>query len=135
MFLMRSNLSIAAYLFLELYRSTSLKSLLFLKNIKTILCKQKLVNNRSIPSIQQPYNHDSLSKIARASTAYQSQLFLKKINNFLCKKRKQSTIVVFLQTTLKERLLIFLINSLLLHIPLLALTDRQNDRQRDVHTR
>jgi hypothetical protein len=32
---------------------------------------------------------------------------------------------------LKEKLLIFLINTLLLHIPLLALTDRKNDGQRD----
>jgi hypothetical protein len=39
MFLVRSKLSITAYLFLVLYRSTSLQSLLFLKNIKTFLCK------------------------------------------------------------------------------------------------
>ncbi len=37
-------------------------------------------------------------------------------------------IVVFFQCTLKEKLLIFLINTLLLHIPLLALTDGRNDR-------
>jgi hypothetical protein len=30
-----------------------------------------LVNNRSIPSTQQPYNHDSFSKILRPSTALQ----------------------------------------------------------------
>jgi hypothetical protein len=36
--------------------------------------------------------------------------------------------VVFLLRTLKEKLPIFLINTLLLHIPLLALTDRQNYR-------
>jgi hypothetical protein len=29
------------------------------------------VNNRSIPSMQQPYNHDSFSKILRPSTALQ----------------------------------------------------------------
>ena len=39
-------------------------------------------------------------------------------------------IVVFLQRTLKEKLPIFLINTLLLHIPLVALTHRQNDRRR-----
>ncbi len=39
MFLVRSKLSITVYLFLVLYRSTSLQSLLFLKNIKTFLCK------------------------------------------------------------------------------------------------
>ena len=39
MFLIKSKLSITAYLFLVLYRSTSLQSLLFLKNIKTFLCK------------------------------------------------------------------------------------------------
>ncbi len=39
MFLVRSELSINAYLFLVLYRSTPLKSLSFLKNIETFLCK------------------------------------------------------------------------------------------------
>ncbi len=39
--------------------------------------------------------------------------------------------VVFLQRTLKDKLLIFLLNTLLLHNPLLALTDGQNDRQRN----
>ncbi len=39
MFLIRSELFIIAYLFLVLYRSTSLQSLLFLKNIETFLCK------------------------------------------------------------------------------------------------
>ncbi len=39
MFLVRSKLSITVYLFLVLYRSTSLQSLSFLKNIKTFLCK------------------------------------------------------------------------------------------------
>jgi hypothetical protein len=58
-FLVMSKLSITVYLFLVLYRSTSLKSLSFLKNIKTFLCKLKLVNNHSIPSMQQPYNHDN----------------------------------------------------------------------------
>ncbi len=38
-FLIRSELSITKYLFLVLYRSTSLQSLLFLKNIETFLCK------------------------------------------------------------------------------------------------
>ncbi len=39
MFLIRSKLSITAYLFLVLYRSTSLQSLLFLKYTKTFLCQ------------------------------------------------------------------------------------------------
>jgi hypothetical protein len=43
-------------------------------------------------------------------------------------------IVVFLQCTLIEKLPIFLINTLLLHIPLLALTDRRNDGQRNKYT-
>ncbi len=38
-------------------------------------------------------------------------------------------IIVFLQCTLKEKLPIFLINTLLLYIPLLALTDGQNHRE------
>ncbi len=50
MFLIRSELSITVYLFLALYRSTSLQSLSCLKNIETFLCKWKLVNNCSIPS-------------------------------------------------------------------------------------
>jgi hypothetical protein len=41
--------------------------------------------NCSIPSKQQPYNHDSFAKILRLSTALQSRLFLKNIKNFLCK--------------------------------------------------
>jgi hypothetical protein len=44
-----------------------------------------LVNNCSIPSMQQPYNHDSFSTILGAPTVLQSQLFLKYIKNFLCK--------------------------------------------------
>ncbi len=40
-------------------------------------------------------------------------------------------IVVFLRCTLKEKLPIFLINTLLLHIPLLALTERRNMREMD----
>ncbi len=39
-------------------------------------------------------------------------------------------IIVFFQCTPKEKLPIFLTNTLLLHIPLLALTDRRNDRRR-----
>jgi hypothetical protein len=39
MFLIRFELSITAYLFLVLYRSTSLQSLSFLKNMETFLCK------------------------------------------------------------------------------------------------
>ncbi len=35
---------------------------------------------------------------------------------------------------LKDKFPIFLINTLLFHIPLLALTDRQNDGQRDKYT-
>jgi hypothetical protein len=39
MFLVSSELSITAYLFLVLYRPTSLQSLLFLKNMETFLYK------------------------------------------------------------------------------------------------
>ncbi len=67
-FLVRSGLSITAYLLLVFYRTTSLQSLSFLKNIE-ILCKYKLVNNHTIPSKQQFNNHDSFSKISRPSTA------------------------------------------------------------------
>ncbi len=43
--------------------------------------------------------------------------------------RKSWIIIVFLLRTLKEKLPIFLINTLLLHIPLLALTHRRNYRE------
>jgi hypothetical protein len=44
-----------------------------------------LVNNCSIPSKQQPFNHDSFSKILGATTALQSRSFLKNIETFMCK--------------------------------------------------
>ncbi len=117
---MRSKLSITAYLFLALYGSTTLQSRSFLKNIENFLCKQKLVK-------QQPYNHDSFSKTSRASTALQSRLFLKNIENFLCKQKIVNNCSIPSMHT-ERNLRIFLINALLLHIPLLALTDRRNDR-------
>jgi hypothetical protein len=60
----------------------------------------------------QPYSHDRFSKILRTFYA----------------NRKSWIIVVFLLRTLNGKLPIFLINTLLLHIPLLALTDRWNYR-------
>ena len=86
MSLVRSE-SITVYLFLVLYRSTSLQSLSFLKNIKTFLCKQKLMNNRSIPSMQQPYNHDSFSKYQDLLQHYSKNRFSKNIKNILCKQK------------------------------------------------
>ncbi len=67
----------------------------------------------------QPYSHDRFSIISR--TFYAS--------------RKLWIIIVFLQCMLKEKLPIFLINTLLLHIPLLALTDGQNYGQRNKYPR
>ncbi len=71
----------------------------------------------------QPNSHDSFLKILR--TFYAS--------------RKLWIIVEFLLRTLKEKLPIFLIDTLFLHIPLSALTDRQNYRgtelQRNEYTR
>ncbi len=103
--------------------------------METILCKQKLVNNHSIPSKKQPTNHNIFSKISRASTALQSQLFLKNIKNFLCKQKLVNNCSIPSTHARKKKLPIFLINTLLLHIPLLALTGRQKDRQRDKYTR
>ncbi len=54
MFLIKSELSITSYLFLVFYRSTTLHSRSFLKNINNFLCKWKLVNNCSIPWRKQP---------------------------------------------------------------------------------
>ena len=66
----------------------------------------------------QPYSHDHFSKILRTFFA----------------SRNWWIIVVFLQCTLKEKSLFVLINTLLLHIPLLALTDWRNYGQRDKYT-
>ncbi len=66
----------------------------------------------------QPYSHNHFSKISRTFIA----------------SRNYWIIVVFLQCTLKEKIPFVLINTLLLHIPLLALTHGQNDRQRDKYT-
>ncbi len=90
MFLVRSELFITAYLFLVLYRSTSLQSQSFLKNIKTFLCKQKLVNNHCIPSMQQPYNHDSFSKYQDLLQSYSNDRLSKNIENFLCKQKLEN---------------------------------------------
>jgi hypothetical protein len=79
--------------------------------------------------------YDSFSKISRPSTGLQSRLFLKNIVPFskilrtFYASRNLWIIVVFLQRTLKEKLRFFLINTLLLYIPLLALTDRITDRE------
>ncbi len=66
-------------------------TIVFQKYIQTFLCKQKLVNDRSIPSKQHPCNHDSFSKILRPSTALQSRSFLKNIKSFLCKQKIVNT--------------------------------------------
>ncbi len=83
MFLIRSNISITAYLFLVLYRSTL-----------------------------QPYSRNHFSKILRP----------------FCASMNKWIIVVFLQRTLKEKLPFILINTLLLHISLLALTHPQTEK-------
>jgi hypothetical protein len=61
----------------------------------------------------QPYSHDRFSKILRA----------------FCASRNWWIIIVYLQRTLKEKFPFVLINTLLLHIPLLAHTDRQTEWQ------
>ncbi len=72
-----------------------------------------MIVSQKYQDLLQPNSCDRFSKISR--TFYAS--------------RKSWIIVVFLLWTLKEKLPIFLINTLLLHIPLLALTDRQNYRE------
>ncbi len=69
-----------------------------------------MIVSQKYQDLLQPNSHDPFSKIVR--TFYAS--------------RKLCIIVVFLLRTLKEKVPIFLINTLLLHIPLLALTDRWN---------
>jgi hypothetical protein len=107
MFLIRSNLSITAYLFLVLYRSISLQSLSFLK-ISRPFCASRnwwiIVvflqrNSLTITIVSQKY-WDHLQP-------YSNNWFSKNGKNFLC-NRKQWIIVVFLQCTLKDKLPIFL---------------------------
>jgi hypothetical protein len=57
---------------------------------------------------------------------------LLRLRKILCCAATKATL--FLQSTLKEKLLFILINTLLLHIPLLALTHGQNDGQRNEYT-
>ncbi len=71
-----------------------------------------MIVSQKYQDLLQPNSRDRFSKILR--TCYAS--------------RKSWIILVFLLRTLKEKLPIFLISTLLLHILLLALTDRQNHR-------
>jgi hypothetical protein len=130
MFLVRSKLSITVYLFLILYRLLPYSHYLFSK-ISRPFCASRnwwkivvffernsltiTIVSQKYQDLLQPYSHDGFSKKLR--TFYAS--------------RKLWIIVVFLQCMLKEKLPIFLINTLLLHIPLLALADGRNDGQRD----
>ncbi len=128
MFLVKSKLSITTYLFLVFYRLTSLQSQSFPK-ISTPFCISRnwwimvvflqrnsltiTIVSQKYPDLLQPISQYCFSKILR--TFYAS--------------RKSLIILVFLLCTLKEKLPIFLINILLLHIPLLALTHRRNYRE------
>ncbi len=129
MFLIRSKLSITLcisflyYIYLHPYShyhfSKILRPFCVSRNWWIIIAFLQR-NSLTIRIVSQKYRellqpYDRFSKISR--TFYAS--------------RNLRTIVVFLQPTPKEKLPIFLINTLLLHIPLLALTDRQNDGQRD----
>ncbi len=82
-----------------------------------------MIVSQKYQDLLQPNSRDCFTKISRTFHA----------------SRKSWIIVVFLLWTLKEKLPIFLINTLLLHIPLLALTDRQNykgmELQRNEYTR
>ncbi len=60
-FLMRSELSITVYLSLASYGSTTLQSQSFLQNLKKFLCKYKIVNKRSIPSMHAKRKFTDLS--------------------------------------------------------------------------
>ncbi len=83
----------------------------------------------SIPSTQQPYNHNNFSKNIKTFYSLTVTILSPKILRSLCASRKKWMITVFLQRMPKDKLSIFLINTLLLHFPLLALTDRRNDRK------
>ncbi len=65
------------------------------------------------------------------STTLQSRSFLKNIENFLCKWKLVNNRRI---PSMHEKLPIFLINTVLLHIPLLALTDGRNYGERNEYT-
>ncbi len=132
MFLVRSKLSITTYIFLVFYRSTSLQSRSFLKNIKTFLCKQKLVNNRSIPSNQQPQNHDTFSKKLRPFTTIHLRSFLKNIKNFICKQKIVNNCSIPSTHAVKKITYLSDQHSFTLHPSLSPY--RQNYRQRNEYT-
>jgi hypothetical protein len=75
-------------------------------------CLTIMIVSQKYWELLQRYSHDRFSKISRT----------------ICASRNYWIIVLFFQDTLKEKLPIFLINTLSLHIPLLSLTDGQNDR-------
>ncbi len=74
---------------------------------------------------------DQLFLALYGSTTIQSLLFLKKIENFVWFP-KEYLLGFFI---LDRNLFLFLINTLLLNIPLLSLTDRRNHRRRNEYTR
>ena len=77
---------------------------------------------------------DTFSKITRPFPTFQLQSFLKNIKNFLCRQKiVNNRIIPSLQAI--RKITIFLINTLLLYIPLLALTHGHNYRQRVKYTR
>jgi hypothetical protein len=128
MFLIRSKLSITAYLFLYCIDLHPYSHYNFSKILRPfgasrnwwiiIVFLQSNILTITIVSqkywdLLQPHSNYHFSKIL--------QTFFTSRNLWI--------IVVFRQCTLKEKLPFILINTLLLHIPLLALTHGQNDRQ------
>ncbi len=70
----------------------------------------------------------------RPFPTFQLQSFLKNIKNFLCKQKIVNNCIIPSMQAIRK-IAIFFINTLLLYVPVLALTDGQNYRQRVKYNR
>jgi hypothetical protein len=117
---------------------SKLSSQSFLGNFDNFLYKKMWIYNFTVTIVSQKISRTFFVRNLIAYKTYVrekifSQKFscncFSKISRTFYASRKLWIIVVFLLHTLKEKLPIFLINTLLLHIPLLALTDRWSYRE------
>ena len=117
---------------------SKLSSQSFLGNFDNFLYKKMWIYNFTVTIVSQKISRTFFVRNLIAYKTYVrekifSQKFscncFSKISRTFYASRKSWIIVVFLLCMLKEKLPIFLINTFLLNIPLLALTDRRNYRE------
>ncbi len=110
----------------------------FLKNIKNFFDKKMWIYIFTVTIVSQKISRTFyVQNLIPYKTYVQEKIFsqkfscncFSKISRTFYASRKSWIIVVFPLRTLKEKLPIFLINTFLLNIPLLALTDRRNYRE------